>query len=326
MKRKANIRDNGKFINLATTLGSMLIVLALTFALLSIANIKVASANSTSSNVVANVVVQTYCQISGSNTFIVFPGEPPGTGVATANLVLANTVGNAASNILVSGGIWILNTGNTIPVANVLWNPTTSGSPVGNGLTTNPVNTFIALPITAGSASYNNIFFGLNAVPGGSAPGLYTNTIVLQNSCSGTSNTFSVALTINVLGACYISISNSAIGFGTINPGANTPFTSNLVVDNAIGSNVNTNVVVEGSNWASGVNNFAVSNTLWSNTNAIFGSAGTTPLTLSLNLPGTIVIPWPPVNNANNIYFGVSVPPGEPAGTYTQNILMENLC
>jgi hypothetical protein len=121
---------------------------------------------------------------------------------------------------------------------------------------------------------------------------------------------------------CGISLSNTVISFGNINPGSASA-TGNLIVDTNSGGNVNANILVEGTNWISGSANFAYANTLWNPISA--GARIGTPLML---YPGNFVdtniaIPG---GGANSIYFGTAVPPGEPAGPYTQNIVIENLC
>jgi hypothetical protein len=315
MKRHSNNRNNNRFKNLATTLGSMLIVLALAFTFLSIANIKVAAANSTSSNVVANVAVQSYCELGGTPQTIAF-GTVIGGGTYDTNaLITANTVGNTNGNILVFGTLWTY-ISNSFAVSYTLWNPTALASYTGNALTGSPVNTFIAVAPIAGSMATNNIYFGVQ-VPSGQAPDTYTQTITLQDSCSGAANSFTVSATLTVPGQCYISVSPSSINFGNINPGSNTPFISNEIGDTNTGGNVNANILVEGSQWQNGATTFAVSNTQWNPSNVAYGRS-----LVNTN----IQIPYPPTSQTGNIFFGVAVPPGEPAGTYTQNVLLENLC
>ncbi|MFI5412931.1 MAG: hypothetical protein ACHQX1_03495, partial [Candidatus Micrarchaeales archaeon] len=92
--------------------------------------------------------------------------------------------------------------------------------------------------------------------------------------------------------------------------------------------NTNANIVTAGSNWVSGGNNFFVANTVWNPTSASNGIGNTLKLfPPSANLADTgITIVFPPTNNGNNIYFGVTIPPAQTSGLYTQNIVLENSC
>ncbi len=318
--------------NLGISLGSMIAVIAVALFIISIPNIKVTAANSTNSNVLANVVVNTYCELAVSNSAVTFVGEPPGGNtIISPNEITVNSVGNANGNIMISGNTFVY-LSNTIPVSNVVWAPTSAGVATSgaNALTQYPasnVDTTITLPITAGSVTSNYIYFGVEYVPAGTFAGLYTANTVFWNKCGASGNSLTVTnviFTVNVLGACFISLSNGLINFGSINPGANTPYTSNVVTDNAYGSNINSNILIEGTNSVSGGNNFYVSNTVWASANVAYTSG--TALQL---FPGNLYntgISMPTSNVANNIYFGIAVPPGEPSGTYTSNIVLENLC
>ncbi len=318
-----------KVRDFATVSVAMLVVLALAFTFLSITNIRIAAANSTSSNVAASVNVLSYCEIGGVPNTINFGSITNGQSHDTNSLITANTIGNANGNILVYGTTWAY-LSNSFDITNTLWNPTSLNSNGGNALTASPVNTLITLVPVDDATGTNNIYFGVN-VPLGQAPDTYTQTITLQNSCSGSANTFSITATLTVPGQCFIQLSNTAIAFGNINPGSNTPYTSNLVVDNGLDNNVPSNILVEGSSWISGSGNFFVSNTVWATTNVAYTqtpSSTENPLQL---YPGNLIntnieIPYPPTSSSNNIYFGVAVPPGQPAGVYTQNILLENSC
>ncbi len=322
---RSNNRHNNKLKNLATTLGSMLVVLTIAFMVLSYTNVRITSANSTSSNVAASANVQSYCELGGAPQTIAF-GTYPGSGGSydTNSLITANTIGNAAGNILVSGTTWAY-LSNSFAVGSTDWSASSQSSFTGTPLTGTPTDTNIAMVPLPAVIATNDIYFGVN-VPAGENPDTYTQTITLKNSCSGSANTFSVTATLTVSGSCYVSVSNSVISFGNINPGSNTPDTSNLVVVQDNGGNVNANILVEGSSWTSGANNFFVANTVWDSSNVAYTSGTSLELAPGNLINTNIEIPYPPTNGANNIYFGVAVPPGEPAGVYTQNIVLENLC
>ncbi len=123
---------------------------------------------------------------------------------------------------------------------------------------------------------------------------------------------------------CQVVLSTNSINFGTVVPtGASA--TSNLItVSGSIGYTAN--ILTAGSNWISGVQNFFVSNTLWNPTSAPAGVGNGLSLWNGLTsslLDSSITVPS---LASNSLYFGMSVPPGQAAGTYTQNIVLRNSC
>lgn len=324
--------------NIGIVVASSILALIIGFALID--GIPLTGASVTNS-VNAVVVISSYCEIGVATTANNFGTVPSGTSVPTANLVIANSIGNQAGNILVDGSLWVFGT-NTIANGLTLWNPTSSASYIGNVLKLDPnnaVNTLIALPITTGFIVTNNIYFGVS-VPLGQAPGPYSQNVVFKNSCNSGSPSaeVNVILTLTVPGTCGILLFNSvslttslnSISFGSLNPGSNTPYTSNQVVDENAGGNSASNILVAGSLWTAGANNFFSTNTVWDAQNTI-----TTTLTQAQNglqlgtgnlIDTNIQIPYPPTNGQNSIYFGLYIPPGQAAGTYSQNIIIENEC
>ncbi len=129
--------------------------------------------------------------------------------------------------------------------------------------------------------------------------------------------------TSNKLTTCGIQITNALLGPGNLNPGSNTPFTSNLVVDTNFGGVVSANIIVDGSSWVYDSNSYYVSNTAWSPSNIVYTSGTALMLDPGNFIDTLISIPG---GASNSIYFGFGVPPGEPSGTFTQNIVIENLC
>ncbi|MCL4388197.1 hypothetical protein M1567_03535 [Candidatus Marsarchaeota archaeon] len=144
----------------------------------------VAFANTTS-NVTANVAVESVCYISLSSNAISFGSLYPTAQHADNVLVTdSDPNGNAAANVLVSGGNWISGS-NFFGVSNTTWSATSSNT----FLTANPLSATpaitgitIATPTTTSNDPYNSIYFGLN-VPGAIPAGTYTQTIVIENSC-----------------------------------------------------------------------------------------------------------------------------------------------
>ena len=140
---------------------------------------------------------------------------------------------------------------------------------------------------------------------------------------SGTANVGTIKSIMFTTGAtCGISLSNTVISFGQINPGS-AAATANLIVDTNFGGSASANILVDGSSWLFGTNSFYVSNTLWASTSS--GAGVGNPLMLD---PGNLVdagISIGPSAN-NNIFFGVLIPPELQVGVYAQNIVIENKC
>jgi hypothetical protein len=121
---------------------------------------------------------------------------------------------------------------------------------------------------------------------------------------------------------CGITLSNSVISFGNINPGFFS-LTSNRIVDTNAGGTAAANILVSGSNWiSSGTANFFVANTLWNPTSASNAVGTSLPLFPSFTITG---IPLAAAGTGN-IFFGIGVPPAQPLGLYTANIIIENSC
>ncbi|MDE1865012.1 MAG: hypothetical protein KGH94_00005, partial [Candidatus Micrarchaeota archaeon] len=134
--------------------------------------------------------------------------------------------------------------------------------------------------------------------------------------------------------ACYISISNTVVDFGQINSGSNVP-TANTVTVTDNGGSAAANILVAGGLgstspfngiWlgTSSANQIGIANTLWS-----AASQGSYSGTAVTNTPvdTMILIPNPGGGTASNtIYFGMGIPGGTPADTYTTNIIVESTC
>jgi hypothetical protein len=223
--------------------------------------------------------------LTSANTFITVEGS----GTVTANW-------NGIANFIETG----------LPVGTT-WNVIFGGSTQSNEIA---VNTLVGPFITPGPTATFTI---ANQVVG--------STTYLPNYASGTSataNVFSVTFTAET---CSISPSNSAIGFGSLNPGGSVA-TGNLVVDSDTGTGP-ANILVAGANWiGTGTANFFAGNTLW---NPISVAAGV----------GNALLLWPTVKDtgikimnggSGNMFFGTAVPNAQKSGAYTQNIVLENLC
>jgi hypothetical protein len=141
-------------------------------------------------------------------------------------------------------------------------------------------------------------------------------------SVFATSSTSNVLANVVVSSVCEISLAPNAITFGNVAPGTFHP--TNVLVTDSNNGNANANSIdIEGTNWilTSSVG-FGVSNTTY---NMVSSSSAITGVQLSNTLTpvtGSVV----PAGGSNTIYFGVNVPVAQAAGTYTQNIILENSC
>ena len=321
------------------TLGLLLAVLATiaTFGIyMETAN--ASSTNSITANVaVGNVIYLSVANAIGGNTINFGSLFTLNSYDANVPVTDTNNGGNIGANILVSGTSWALtsNTAVTFPTGNTLWNPTSLTSYAGNALTTSFVNTndIIVAPTLGNPTTSNNIYFGLY-IPAGTAPGNYVQTISFENYNASQSiyNSISTANAItamvDVQGTCYIALSTNTISFGSIVSSANVP-TNVLVTDTDNGGNVASTLMVEGNDWTQTANShttFGVSNTLWDATSqgSYTGTALTNSLVttgISIAAPNTVT-----TTTSNSIYFGLNIPGGTPAGTYSQDITIENSC
>ena len=71
--------------------------------------------------------------------------------------------------------------------------------------------------------------------------------------------------------------------------------------------------------------NFFVSNTLWNPTFSSTLSLGNA-LTDNAQVPGNTLIFIPGSSGSNSLFFTVSIPKGQVANSYTQNIILLNAC
>jgi hypothetical protein len=292
----------------------------------------IVKATTTNSQVSANVNVQSTLYTSITPKSFTWNGYP-NTYNATNTLITVDDInGNIPGNIFISGSADLTYGSNDIAIGNILWNPTLVNTYTGNSVTTIPTNTLIVVPapsLTQTSTS-NSIYLGAN-IPAGAPSGLYTGNVYFElENGSTTSSQATLAVAVNVLSVCYISLNTLAINFGTIASGTNTIDTSNGIQDTDNGGNAPATIYVAGTNWFLTTNSaisFGVSNTVWSPSSTTPYTSGNA-LTSSETTTG-IVIAAPTSSTpstSNTVYFGVAVPGGAPVGAYTQNIVIENSC
>jgi hypothetical protein len=293
------------------------------------------AASSSSNSLTANVDVSNVIYLSVAPTAISFNSLFPGGHYDTNVIVTDSDInGNIGANILVDGSPWTSNS-NSMGVGNTIWSSTSETSNVGNSLESAFANTLITIPAPSLStpSTSGNVYLGVN-IPLGTPPGNYLQTINFENynasqsiyNQTSTANSITASVAVNPI--CYISLASTAISFGSIKSGSSRA-TNAIVTDSDTGGNAAASLLVGGTNWAlTGSNSisFGVSNTLYD------AAAQPTYIGTALtnNLVDTsITIPAPTQSNtitSNSIYFGLGIPGGAPAGSYTQTITIENSC
>ncbi len=150
-----------------------------------------AFSNASSVNVInAMITVTGSCFISLNTNVINFGQIPAGSNTArTLNDITVNDpFGNIAANVLISGTNWISTSSSAnFFVSNTIWNPTNDFLANGNALLlfpSQPTDTKIEIPApnVINPNTDNLIYFGLY-IPTLTALGVYTQNIVLENSC-----------------------------------------------------------------------------------------------------------------------------------------------
>jgi hypothetical protein len=140
-----------------------------------------------------------------------------------------------------------------------------------------------------------------------------------QTVFAATNTINAITATVTVQAQCTPIISNTLIFFPQTLPGS---FAATANGVNVITSGAPSNIAVYGTNWVSGGNNFFVTNTLW---NQVSGQNIGNQLLINGNIPIDTRIPLKAASG-NDIYFGVNVPVGQAAGTYTQQIILGLSC
>ena len=121
----------------------------------------------------------------GVSDAITFGNMYPGTTYNANVVVTDNDVGgNVGVALYVQGNAnWVFGA-NNIGVSNTVYNAVSQSAYLGNALSNTFVNTniYIGMPTQATPYASNNIYFGMQ-VPGGTVAGLYTENIIIENSC-----------------------------------------------------------------------------------------------------------------------------------------------
>ncbi|MEM3572603.1 MAG: hypothetical protein QW530_02645, partial [Candidatus Micrarchaeaceae archaeon] len=250
--------------------------------------------------------------------------------VIGANIITANPPPSGSWSFV----SWSVSNSVNLSISSPTSNPATL-TVMGNGIVTaswNGITKFIETGLPTGTkwnVTYDSILNSstTNTIVFSTSPGNYLFTVANQ-VVSGTTyvpspssgylvagNTTSITFSPAV---CTISLTPNAINFGSLNANANIA-TVNAITDSNTG-NVNAYMLVYGGNWI-GPSQFGVSNTTWS---ALSGTSFATANHLTALAANTAILV--PASGSNTIYFGLGVPGGAPAGSYTQTITIENSC
>ena len=121
--------------------------------------------------------------------------------------------------------------------------------------------------------------------------------------------------------SCIVSLNTSTINFSSVSPGTDTGSTNQVVNVTNSGNAQATNVTIKGTAWSDGGSNtMPVGQTEWGTSGFAYGSG--TALTTS----DAVVTSNLGAGSSILIYFGLGVPQGQAAGSYTQTITLSMNC
>ena len=143
---------------------------------------------------------------------------------------------------------------------------------------------------------------------------------LIGNVFASGGNTNAISATVTVNNYCAFVTSNTAINFGSMNPGTTTATTANGITVTDTG-NIGSNILTSGNSWVYNSNSFGVQNTVWSGSSST-AYASATPLTITSTDTGIVVTTTAP----NTIYYGLGIPAGQAPGTYSQTIDVISSC
>ena len=131
-----------------------------------------------------------------------------------------------------------------------------------------------------------------------------------------------ITATVSVPSVCTVSLDTNSIDFSSVSPGADTGNTNQQVTVTNGGNTQATNTTIKGGNWSDGgTNSFLVGNTEWS-TSAFTYGAGTNLTSSDVAITGGDLN----AGSSITLYFGVGVPSGQAAASYTQTITVTMNC
>jgi hypothetical protein len=248
---------------------------------------------------------------SASNTVTVY--TTPTLTSLTPSSASVNSGQTVVYNVVLSGGLGPF----TVNLVNT----------AGSGTVVNTITWTTLTPIS------NIITFAANTP----APTSQTfNVIATDTGTVTTPFVFnSISNTVLVNSACYISLSNTLVGFGSINPGLNVPTANAVTVTDNFGSAA-ANILIAGGigNYISPGNNIwvgssagntiGIANTLWNP--SLLGTYSGNALS-NTPMDTDIVLPNPGGGSTSNtLYLGMGIPSGTVVDTYTTNVVVEVTC
>lgn len=145
--------------------------------------------------------------------------------------------------------------------------------------------------------------------------------LVAVDTAYAYSNTTNITAQTVVPAICTIGLNVSSINFGTVNPGADTGAVNQAVNITNTGNTAATATNIKGSGWASGGNTMAVGQTEYNVAGFTYG-AGTDLTAVDAAITGGNLA----AGSSVYVYFGVGVPAGQVAATYSQNITLTMNC
>lgn len=277
----------------------------------------------------ANIVTNGGITYGSGSIMTVIGGNPVNAmPPASGNFVFSSWTVSDPANIIISNSL----------AANTFLTVEGPGTLTANF---NALTTFSETGLPNSAETWNVIYDGINqnviapnSIAFSTSSGLYSytvnevvigSTVYTPTPASGTTSAGNaVPITFSTSsGTCTIILSPSnVIAFGQVSPGSGSP-TNVLITDQNTGT-ATAEMLVAGllpsGNWISGSSSFYVSNTAWNPTSlSAFGGN-----LLSPNLVDTSMAVSG--GGSSNIYFGLKVPPNQPAGAYNSIITIENSC
>ena len=150
---------------------------------------------------------------------------------------------------------------------------------------------------------------------------LATTSLLAVGVAHAYTNSSDITATVTVPSVCTVSLNTSTISFSSVSPGTDTGSTNQVVNVTNSGNAQATNVTIKGTAWSDGGSNtMPVGQTEWGTSGFAYGSG--TALTTS----DAVVTNNLGAGSSVLIYFGVGVPSGQAAATYTQTITVTMNC